>query len=212
MHTNHPGVLLKCRPDSADLRWAWESAFLTCFQWHSCFSKGLMFKSKGLGQRLSTLAPHRCHLGSCRNTSAWVLLSDYRTQALVLLHSLKCDTPDASDVQPGVGLPRGAVRSDAGVTSNFGVEELRFISYVEGGSGGCNMWWFVFIKRKRHRERESLYGARKLYGWRRTRLGQPDTGRKPGSSTSYSGWVTYLLCTPVFSSVRWAVVRIWNNK
>ena len=119
-------------------------------------------------------------------------------------HFLK-SSAGASDVQPGVGLPRGAVRSDAGVTSNFGVEELRFISYVEGGSGGCNMWWFVFIKRKRHRERESLYGARKLYGWRRTRLGQPDTGRKPGSSTSYSGWVTYLLCTPVFSSVRWAI-------
>lgn len=58
-------------------------------------------------------------------------------------HFLK-SSAGASDVQPGVGLHRGAVRSDAGVTSNSGLRSWDLISYV-GGSGGFNMWWCVFI-------------------------------------------------------------------
>lgn len=62
-----------------------------------------------------------------------IICRSFKTQTLCLtlpvvwgggwsghFHFLK-SSAGASDVQPGVGLPRGAVRSDAGVTSNLGL-------------------------------------------------------------------------------------------
>lgn len=97
-----------------------------------------------------------------------------------------------------------------------GVEELRFYFICRRRQRPMR-WFWVHKVRKRQRERESNYmGPGNCAGWGEMTPVSQTLVVSSGSSTSYSGWVTRILCTPVFSSVRWAVwlgsLLLWGFK